>query len=257
MISWFIHHPAVLFYLSSDESLERTPQQRLPYLWIGLIGIGFLWGLASVGLWHGGQWLFGQPKNLFLLPNLLVAGGVMLVMYRRAATALIHALAGRDAAGVSLTAGFLMLVFWVGFVTLPPNRHVQEQILPNWLAWIRPESKLDRLLLLMPLWGAWSMLILPQFRRPAGGVLGAVARGCGSLTAAAIMGALLAATIGYFAYLPWTQLTIPAVVILAAVGGGLALAKRNGGLDRSVLLATNLLTQLALLLAVAVNSNVR
>jgi len=72
-----------------------------------------------------------------------------------------------------------------------------------------------------------------------------------------MMGALLAASLGAFAYLPWTQLTISATAVAAALGGGPALVRRHGRVDRSVLLATNLLTQLAFLLAVVANTNTR
>lgn len=259
MLSWLTQHPAVAFYLADDERLGAIPPRRLGRLWIGLLVVSFLWGLATIGLWHGGQWLFGQPMGMFLLPNLLVVTGILLVLYSRAAAALIRFLAGSDVTRIALAAGLLTLLTVGCLLVLRPDWHLQEQSLPKGLTWMRPDSKLDRVLLLLPIWGAWSMLILPQFRRPPAkdGVLTAVARGCGPLTAAILMGILLAATIGYFAYLPWTQLTIPAVVIAVALGGGLTLAKRNGAMDRSVLLATNLLTQLAMLLAVAANSNVR
>jgi len=256
MLSWFLHHPAVQFQFSSEECLSRTPPERFRRLWIELLAAGFLWGLVSVGLWHGGQWLFGQSVRLSFLPNLLVAAGVVLGLYHRATTSLVRVLAGPDFARGVLSACALAMLFVGGFMAMEPGWYLQEQVLPNWLAWVRPESKIDRLLLLLPLWGAWSMLILPQFHRPAAddAVVCAVARGCGPFTAAVIMGALLVATIGYFAYLPWTQVTIPVVGVIAAVAGGLALARRNGAMDRNVLLATNLLTQLAVLLAVAANS---
>ncbi|MBN1942115.1 MAG: hypothetical protein JW849_02360 [Phycisphaerae bacterium] len=259
MLQRFTNHPAVRFYFAGDERFAEASLLRPGRTWIGLLLIGFLWGLASIGLWQGGRWLFGPSTGLCFLPSLLVAAGVLLGMYRRGAAALVRVLCGDQAVGCALTACFLALLWAGGLVELRPGYYLQEQALPNWLAWVRPESKIDRVLLLMPLWGAWSMLILPQFHRPGASdaALQAVARGGGPLTAALVMGALLACTIGYFAYLPWTQLTIPAAAILAAVGGGQLLVKRNGAMDRNVLLATNLLTQLALLLAAAANGNVR
>lgn len=259
MLSWFLHHPALLFYVSDEDRLARAPALRLKRMWIGLLAAGFLWGLVSVGLWHGGQWLFGQSVRLSFLPNLLVAAGIMLGLYHRATTSLVRILTGLDTARGVLSACALAMLFVGGFMAMEPGWYLQEQVLPNWLVWIRPESKIDRLLLLLPLWGAWSMLILPQFHRPTSddAVVCAVARGCGPFTAAVIMGVLLVATIGYFAYLPWTQVTIPVVGVAAAVVGGLALAKRNGAMDRNVLLATNLLTQTAVLLAVAANGVAR
>jgi hypothetical protein len=228
-------------------------------MWIGLLLIAFLWGLASIGLWYAGLGLFRQSLRLFFLPNLLVVAGILLGLYSRAMMSLVRILVGSDVARGTLSACVLTLLTAGCFLAMEPRWHVQEQDLPTWLAWARPQSKIDRLLLLMPLWGAWAMLILPQFRRPSSddAVLSGLVRSCGPFTAALMMGALLVVTLGYFAYLPWTQLSIPAVGILTAVGGGLALAKRNGAMDRNVLLATNLLTQLALLAATAVNNNVR
>lgn len=259
MLRWFIHQPAYRFLTADEKGFSEIPSERLKRTWQGLFLLGFLWGLASIGLWHGGRWLFGQPTGMYLLPNLIVILGMLLWLYRRAAGSLIRFLAGKDAVAETFLAVLLSLLFWGSLMVLRPSWHMREPILPVWMAWLRPESKLDRLLLLMPLWGTWSMLILLQFRRPSKEepALRAIARNCGPLTTAILMGVLLVASIGYFAYLPWTQLTIPAAGILVGIGGGLLMVRRNGGLDRSVLLATNLLTQLALLLAVVANSNVR
>ncbi len=258
MVSWFFRHPAIRFFFSREESLSAPPD-RLARLWIELLAVSFLWGWVCVGVWHGSQWLFGQSVRLSFLPNLLTAVMLLMVLYHRATICLVCLFSRNQIARTAILAAGLAMLFVAGMLVMEPGWYFQEQFLPGWLAWVRPESKIDRLLLLLPLWGAWSMLILPQFQRPDSEHVfaSAIARGCGPFTAAAIMGALLAATIGYFAYLPWTQLTIPVVGILTAVIGGLTLARRNGAMDRSVLLATNLLTQLAVLLAVAVNNAAR
>ena len=57
----------------------------------------------------------------------------------------------------------------------------------------------------------------------------------------------------YFNYLPWTQLSIPAVAVAAAVLSGWGLSRRAGGLRRRTLLAVNILTQLAFLGAYVAN----
>jgi hypothetical protein len=93
-----------------------------------------------------------------------------------------------------------------------------------------------------------------RIQNPA--ILG-LARGCGPLTTAVLMGGLLAVTIGYFAFMPWTQLTIPAATIAAGIGGGCWLGRRQGVVDRGVLLSANLLAQTALLLAYLANRDIR
>lgn len=219
--------------------------------WAGLLLLGALWGLAAVGLWHLAFEVFGKPSGLYLLMAVAVGGGMLLWPYRRAGAALAELLAGPEPGAQAVVASVLTAVLVGGLAVAGPDWHRQEIALPVWLAWVRPDSKIDRVLLLMPLWGAWSMLILPQFRRPdpqAAPALTELARQCGPVTATAVLAVLLAVSIGYFAYLPWVQLGISAAAMLAAVGGGLLLARRRGRVDRTVLLATNLLTQITFLL---------
>jgi len=63
------------------------------------------------------------------------------------------------------------------------------------------------------------------------------------------MAVLLGWSGGYFAYLSWAGVSIGATAVVVGVVGGLLLAHRNGQMDRKVLLAANLLTQLAVLLS--------
>jgi len=108
-------------------------------------------------------------------------------------------------------------------------------------------------LLLMPVWGAWSMLIAIQFCRPDGAtdsVTRRFARGCGPLAAAACLAPPLAGTIVYFHYLgPAAQAGISAVTVATAIASGPILCRLARGLTRDALLTGNLLTQLAFLMA--------
>lgn len=230
------------------------------WTWLALMLLGLAWGLATVGLWHAAFELFGKPAGLYLLMGVTVAGGMLLGPYRRSAGALARLLGGPDPTDRAVTASAVTAVLIAALAVAGPDWHRQEVALPDWLAWIRPESKIDRVLLLMPLWGHWAMLILPQFLRPdpvREPVLAGLARQCGPVLAAGLMGLLLALSIACFAYLPWVQLSIPASAILAAILGGLLLARRRGTLDRDVLLACNLLTQMVLLLAFLANRSLR
>ncbi len=121
--------------------------------------------------------------------------------------------------------------------------------LPQAWAWLWPRD-LYRVLLLTPLWGAWSMLALGQFHRPTERCDAAArhfARSIGPLAAAAWLVAPLAGSLVYLSFLfPW-HFVPPAGALAAALGGGAALVRLGGGLSRRALLASNFLTQLAFL----------
>ena len=123
--------------------------------------------------------------------------------------------------------------------------------LPQSWAWLWPRA-LYRVLLLTPVWGAWSMLALGQFHRPSAGTDAAArhfALGVGPLTTAAWLAVPLAGSLIYLNFLfPWHFLP-PVVALLAALGGGTLIVRLRGGLSRGALLATNFLTQVAFLVA--------
>ena len=245
---------------ADDDRLNAQPTERFNSVWIGLVIIALAWGLLSIGLWNLAGWLFGWPGGMYFMQALMVTVVMLLIPYRRAAESLINALAGPNHTSRSLFAVILVLGLVTCLTVLRPDWYRQEQALPDWLLWIRPESKIDRVLLLMPLWGTWSMLILPHFRRPEeqnSPAIAAMAKGCGPMTAAVLMGLLMGTAIGYFAYMPWTQLSISAAGVAVAIGGGLFLAHRRGQMDRDILLATNLLTQFAVLVAFLANRDIR
>jgi hypothetical protein len=100
------------------------------------------------------------------------------------------------------------------------------------------------------------MLLAGQFCRPSARTepaVAALARGCGAMTTTAVLAVLVAVTVTYFNHLPLTQLGISATAIVTAAAGGVLLCRRWGGLCRSALLASNMLTQIAFLLAYLVH----
>jgi hypothetical protein len=260
LIGLLTFRSAYLFLTADDERLAAEGPQRFTNAWMGLLVLSCLWALAAVGLWNLACWLFGWRDGTYLLAATTVAFTSLLWLYRRGVVALGKLLAGPDRTSRTLLVAAVLLAMTICLSVLRSDYFRPEPALPDWLRWIRPDSKIDRILLLMPLWGAWSMLILPLFRSAdaaASPAAAAMGRGCGPLTAAVLMGVLMAASIGYFTFLPWTQLSIPAAAIAAAIGGGLLLARRNGRMDRHVLLATNVLTQLAVLVAYLANRDVK
>jgi hypothetical protein len=122
------------------------------------------------------------------------------------------------------------------------------QLPPAW-AWLWPKA-IHRVLLLTPLWGSWSMLALGLFPRPRADADACTLQFAGSigpLAAAAYLLAPLGGSVVYLNFLyPW-HFVPPAAALLGALGAGTLLVRLAGSLDRSALLATNVLTQLAFL----------
>jgi hypothetical protein len=251
--------PGWTLLAGAERAYLSARPQRYARAWLGLLIGQFLWGLAMIGLWNLSRLLLGYRSETFLLSGVIVMAAILFGPMRRGAPALVDQLAGENPTARILLGGTLLLLLASSLAALRSDWHFQEVRLAAAVAWLRPPSKADRVLLLMPLWGAWTMLILPQFCRSrlAEPRLLALARGCGPLAGTALMGVLLAVTIGYFAFLPWTQLTIPAACVAAGLGGGLALTRRRGRLDRDTLAAANLLAQLALLVSYLANRDIR
>lgn len=242
---------ALTLLAGSDEKLSALPAERFRWAWLGLLVVSSGWGLLSLAIWYGSYQLCLEPAGFYAASAIALTLAWMLGLYLRAAGALAGFLARGVDAFVPVAAAVIVGAFVLALLVLPPEWHRQEPPLPEAIAWIRPGSKVARLLVLMPLWGAWACMILPQFRRPDAArdaQLAAFARGGGPLTCALSMAVLLAASIGAFAFLPWAQLAIPGMGMLAAIGGGLLMSHRRGRMDRDVLLAANMLTQLAMLL---------
>lgn len=251
---------AYAFLTGPEETGRDGDPSSFGRLGWGVLLLSVGWGLAAVGLWHGAYELFGRPSGDYTLMGLVVTAVMLLWPFRQAAKALSEFIAGKDLTVRMIASAVLVVTVTTALGVARPDWFRQEIYLAPWIRWLRPESKIDRVLLLMPLWGAWSMIILVHFRRPDPQLFPAgeaIRRSIGPLRSAIIMGLLMAVTIGYFAYLPWTQLSISLSAALAGVGGGLLLVGRRGRCDRQVLLASNLITQLVVLLAFLANRNLR
>ena len=258
-MSWLKSRPSVLFLTAADERFTAEEPRRFTRVWVGLLVLSGLWGMVTIGLWELAGLLFGRTEgNVF--PATVVSVAIVLGFYRLSAESLVNLFASSRPANRSLVAAVLVVLLVMCLTVLRADWYRSELYLPNWVGWVRPKSKIHRVLLLAPLWGAWAMLALPQFFRPDASktpAVAALAGGCGPMTIAILMGLLLGGSIGYFSYLPWTQLTISGAGILAAIGGGAILLRRRGRMDRDVLLAVNLLTQLVVLIAFLANRDLR
>jgi len=253
VLAWLARRPAYMLLTAADASLAGEPPRRFARTWIELMGLSLLWGILLVNLW-GVAWGIFRDYEPLVMPAMATAGVFCLWPFRRGIAALAGFLSPRDATGRAVAAAAIVVIVALSFLGLKPDWHRWEFTkLPWWVAWLQPDAKLYRVLLLMPLWGAWAMVITVKFYKPGDRTepqVSAFARGCGAAPAAGCMAGLLAASIAYFHHLGvGSQVTIFVVPVLAAIGGGVGLSRAAGGSCRRALLAANVLTQIAFILA--------
>ena len=244
---WLVNRPSYLLLTADEDRLAARRPGAFARSGPGLMVGAVLWGSGLAWLWGAAWRLYGDIGTSELaMPAMVTAVVLVLWPMRRAAGALVKIAFGRNPSVRAVGAAAVVVVLFVAFYRLRADWSRAEWSLWPVLAWTRPQCKIYRVLVLMPVWGAWSMLATCQFRRPSAATepaVAALARGCGAAQAAVWMAAVLAMTIGYYGYLgQGAQLMIPAATIAAAIGGGLVLAYAAGGLCRKALLAVNVLT---------------
>jgi hypothetical protein len=266
LLNWLFDRPAYVMLVRCDQALEAQPRQRFTRSWAWLMILSLLVGVASCQVF-GGPWeLFGGYSRPLIIPPAMTVAFLVLWPLRRAISATAQVVGGRDSTNVATAAALTVLMFALALIAMPVQPVYDELQLPArlaslrpWLAWLRPEYDIHRVLLLAPLWGAWAMLIVGQFCKPNERTEPQVAsmlRGCGAFTSAALMGLLTAVTLFYCPSREWTQwaqLTTPAATIVAAVAGGAVICRSQNGLRRNGLLCANVLVQLVFMLAYLAN----
>jgi hypothetical protein len=238
---------------SSDRALQAEPPERFARAWVSLLIVSLVVGVGLC-LLHGAAWrLLGETAGVLLLPGLAVGVVMGAGVYRRAIGELARLLAGSDAAGRSAVTASCVLVLSVGAGVIEPNLYGPSGYWPGWLSWLGPhQAKVYRILPLLPLWGAWSMLATVQFcagGRNGRSAVAAFAQGCGPFATAGVMAVLMAGTIQLLSFLPWWQLAVPGTGVIAGIAAGMLGCRATGGLTRRGLLAANIITQIAVLLA--------
>jgi hypothetical protein len=250
--------PGYMLLTADDGAIASEPPGRFRLAWVELLVLSAAAGLGMVGVWGAAWHIFRDWAGTYLItPAAAVTVAMVVWPFRRSVAALAEAVAGRDATGRAVVAAAVVLLLGLCLVRLKPDWYAREDALPVWLDWLRPTTKIYRVLLLMPIWGAWSMLITCQFCRPNEATepaVAAFARGCGPLAGAGTMAVPAAATFGYFHYIGWGGLNMPIACLSIAIAGGIVLCRRAGGLRRKPLLAANMLTQLTFVLAYLANT---
>jgi len=249
---WARSQPAVLLFLGSDEQFAAQDPKRFRRTWVGVLVASAAWGVASAVLWEAASAVFGWYSGIPLIPAAAVLSAGCMGLYRRGVAGLVELLSGRDGTLRAMTAAVIVLV-WSAILLGLRGWTDDWAPYPWWL--IRPRA-MYRPLLLAPVWGAWAMLVTCKLRRPTAKTepaITAFAAGYGPVVTTAVFGVLLAVTISYFNYMPWTQLTICATGAASAVLSGWLFSRSTGGPTRRALLAANVATQLGFLLGYLAN----
>ena len=242
--SWLTHRPGYMLLAAEDDDLARQAPDRFAWAWADLMAVSLLWGMLLAWLWGTTWTFFGDYSGMYLVQVATVASILILWLGRRPLLAFCSFLAG-DVGGRVAAVSAVSVALPLLLLNVRPHDYGEWRPPQGW-EWVYPLA-VQRVLVLMPLWGAWSMIIQTQFCRGGPSAEPAVlafARGCGALTAAALMALPLGLTLVYLHYLGWWR---PAVPLGTAILGGLLLCRLGGGLSRRTLLATNFLTQLAFL----------
>jgi len=245
---WLVLRPGYMLLTANDEALTAQSPSRFVHVWWGALMLSLMYGVALAWLWAAAWAVFRDVTGLLLAPVLAVVLAMMLWLYRPAALALGEALAGRDAR--SLGVASVVLSFALAGIGLP---HMVWDLayLPAWLTWLRPRPEY-RILILAPVWGAWSMLVTCRFCKPFQSTepaVAAMAEGAGPIAATVSMGAAMALSVWWLGFMSGAALLVPGVTIIVAAVGGPLFCRRAGGLNRSALLASNLFTQFAFWMA--------
>jgi len=250
---WLMCRPAVLLMSADDEHLAAEAPGRFRRAWVGLTIGSVIWGIVLANMW-GISWKVFRDPDLLIMPAAVTLALYCLWPFKRAIIALGRRLGGDSAGGQTVAIAVVVAVLAMCFMRLSPDWSRWEfPRLHPWIEWLRPQAKLYRVLMLMPAWGAWAMLIAVKFHRPGQRTepqVAALARGCDALAVAGFMAVLLSVSIAYFHHLGLGgQVLVPLVTITAAIVGGVGFNRSTGGLTRQGLLAANMTTQIAFILA--------
>jgi len=250
-LGWVARRPGYMLLACDDARLAAEPPERFARAWAGLMVVSLLWGAVLVNLW-GVAWTIFRDYDPLIMPAAATTALFCLWPFRKALAGLAELLGGPEPAARAVAAATLTFVVGLCFLGLKPDWQRWEWWEYPAMRWLvnllRPETKLYRVLLLMPAWGAWAMLITPKFTRPTERTepqVAALAAGCGAPAVAACMAGLLLVSCIYFQHLgSGSQAIICAGTALAAVFGGIGLCRWCGGVCRKALLSVNVLTQL-------------
>jgi hypothetical protein len=241
--------PALLLMFAPTAVL-RSQSGKVGRMWLYLGLLGVAWGILLCAGWEIAWRIFPHwwpyASSLPLMPALAVLCLLLLTPLRRPIVALVD-LGGRGRRGDrAVLAAALACVLALGLLNVLPYQR-EPKWLWYWVAWIRPLEE-ARVLLLMPLWGAWAMMVPAHFAPPAANappLVLAHLRDHPVAATAVWMAIPLAGTLWELSFL-WGWVAIPAVMaMLAGSVGGILCCRLTGGASAATLRACNGMTQLA------------
>lgn len=250
-LRWILSRPSYVLLSGEAAGVPLATPSAYARAWAGLMLLSLGWGGVWVGLW-GGAWRLVARSDVLFAPVAVVLGVMLLGPYRRAVTALVGLIVGNEPTERMTGTAALVAVVALALLALRADPYHHELSLPTPLAWLRPTFEAQRVLLLMPVWGAWAMLISVQFARPspaAGAAVTAFARGCGPVAAVLALTVPGGLTWLYFHFLGGWELALIGAVVIAAVAAGPLAARRTGGLTHDALRGANVAVQVVFILA--------
>ncbi len=250
---------AFVFLTASSERLRKADPQRFSRLSGAVMLLSIVWGLILVCLWELTShitWLARPGPGLLderLVSSVICGAAITFGVSYRSAAAFIETFSGNRRLlrwfALAVLAATVATILYYAFRLSNPDR--STHLSQRWI-WLWPRA-LCRVLLVTPVWGAWSMVVLGQFHRPdelTDGPARCFAGTAGPLSAAICLALPLAGTLIFLNFLhPWKHFVPPAVAIATAIGGGTLIVRMHGRLCRQALLAGNFLTQLGFLAA--------
>lgn len=248
---------ALLFLTASEQSLQRSDPGRFARLGGAIMLLSIAVGVVLAGMWNLTShvtWVFWSGMlNYWVVSSLVCGSAIVFGFYRQSASVLIESAVGRSRLGlwvgpVLLAAGVAVILYYA-FRQSNPDWPTQ---LPRQWGWLWPRP-LCRVLILSPVWGAWSMIVLVQFHRPDERTDPPTRRFAETVSpfrSAVCLAVPLAGTLIFLNFLhPWRHFIPPASAVATALAAGTLIVRRRGMMSRKTLLATNLLTQLGFLAA--------
>jgi hypothetical protein len=162
---------SLLFLTASEQRVQRFDPKRFSQPACAMMLLSVAFGLILVGSWSTAyhvMWVLRRDLlDYWAIFSSAVCGSMaVFILYRQSAAALIEPVTGRSRPGrwigLAMLAIGVSVIINYSFRQWNPDCPTQLPLQWRWL-WPIP---ICRVLLLTPVWGAWSMVVLGQFHRP-------------------------------------------------------------------------------------------
>ncbi len=249
---------SLLFLTASEQRVQKSDPKRFSQPACAMMLLNIAFGLILGGIWsttYHVTWVLWRSllDHWAVFPSAVCGLVMVFVLYRQSAAALIEPLTGKSRParwiGLTMLAVGVYAILNYSFRQSNPDWPTQ---LPQQWSWLWPRP-ICRVLLLAPVWGAWSMVVLGQFHRPGDRTdppAKYFAETVSPIASAACLSVPLAGSLLLLNFMsPWRHFIPPAAAVAAALAAGTLIVRQRGEISRKTLLATNFMTQLGFLVA--------